>query len=87
MRARRCELKPRAGRRTVRGARRGAYPKTPRQNTATDMCPFYHHNQFHCKLHCYQLFETVPRVQYQFVAFAHQPQMLQSQRRWAPALC
>ena len=33
MRARRCELKPRAGRRTVRGARRGAYPKTPRQNT------------------------------------------------------
>ena len=33
MRARRCELQPRAGRRTVRGARRGAYPKTPRQNT------------------------------------------------------
>ena len=33
MRARRCELKPRAGRCTVRGARRGAYPKTPRQNT------------------------------------------------------
>ena len=33
MRARRCELKPRAGRRTVWGARRGAYPKTPRQNT------------------------------------------------------
>ena len=32
MRAGRCDLKPRAGRRTVRGARRGAYPKTPRQN-------------------------------------------------------
>ena len=34
MRARRCELKSRAGRRTVRGARRGAYPKMPRQNNA-----------------------------------------------------
>ena len=33
MAARRCVLKPRAGRRTVRGARRSAYPKTPRQNT------------------------------------------------------
>ena len=30
MRARRCESKPRAGRRTVRGAQHGAYPKTPR---------------------------------------------------------
>ena len=38
MRARRCELKPRAGRRTVRGARRGAYPKTPRQNTVNYRC-------------------------------------------------
>ena len=35
MRARRHELKPRAGRRTVRGARRGAYPKTPGQNTVS----------------------------------------------------
>ena len=35
MRARRSELKPRAGRRTVRGVRRGAYPKTPRQNTVS----------------------------------------------------
>ncbi len=26
-------------------------------------------------------------VQYDFVGFAHQPRMLQSQRLWAPALC
>ena len=36
MTARRCKLKPRAGRRTVRGSRHGAYPKTPRQNTVNE---------------------------------------------------
>ena len=45
MRAGRCEFKPRAGRRTVRGARRGAYPKTPRQNTGP--LGSSDHNQLH----------------------------------------
>ena len=53
----------------------------------TDLCPFYHRNQFHCNIHCYQSFEIVPGVQYDFVGLAHQPRMMQSQRLWAPASC